>query len=76
MDPELKKYFKKILNSFIVGLLWLLAISTLGIYFELGFLNQGLHWYNMTFYIFFLASFLLLIRFYYRLWKDDFIVSK
>jgi hypothetical protein len=76
MDPEVKKYFKKILNSFFVGLLWLLAISTLGIYLEMGFINGGLHWYNYVFYPFFLLSLFLLIRFYYKVWKDDFRFEK
>lgn len=76
MDPEIKKYFRKILNSFVAGLLWLLAISTLGIYFELGFVGDGVRWYNTGFYLFFLASLIFLIRFYYRTWKEDFSVSK
>ena len=70
MDPEVMKYFKKIISSFSVGLLWLFAISTLGIYFQLGFADGGLHWYNWIFYIFSLVTLLLLLRFYYRLWRS------
>jgi hypothetical protein len=76
MDPEVKKYFKKILNSFFIGLLWLFVIATTGLYFELGFATGKLHWYNWLFYFFFLFSFLLLIRYYYKLWKEDFQISK
>lgn len=69
MDPEVKKYFKKILSSFTYGLLWLQLIVTTGIYFKLAFVDHGLRWYNLAFYLGFLLSLLLLVRYYYRLWK-------
>jgi hypothetical protein len=76
MDPEVKKYFRKILNSFFIGLLWLFVIVTSGLYFQLGLVNGKLQWYNFIFYGFFVVSFLFLIRFYYWLWKEDFHVSE
>lgn len=69
MDPEVKKYFRKIIASFSIGLLWLFASVTSGLYFQLGLVDEQLHWYNWFFYFLFVASFLLLLRFYYRLWK-------
>jgi hypothetical protein len=69
MDPEVKKYFRKIMKSFSVGLLWLLVIATAGIYFKLGEVRYGAHWYNILFYSLFVLSFILLIRYYYKLWK-------
>jgi len=69
MDPEIKRYFRRIINSFSVGLLWLIAVSTLGLFFRLGIVNKGPRWYNVIFYLVFLASFILLIRYYYRVWK-------
>ena len=68
MDPELKKYFKKIMNSFSVGLLWLLGIATLGLFFQLGIVQKGIRWYNLFFYVFALASFVALVFYYYRVW--------
>jgi len=76
MDPEIKKYFKKILNSFFIGLLWLFIIATSGLYFELGFVDGRLQWYNWIFYIFFLLSLAFLIRIYYKIWREDFTVPK
>lgn len=76
MDPEVKKYFRKIINSFFMGLLWLFVIVTSGLYFQLGFIQGKIEWYNYIFYGFFLLSFLLLIRFYYKLWRDDFRVPE
>jgi len=76
MDPEVKKYFKKIINSFTIGLLWLFLIVTFGLYFQLGFISGKLQWYNFIFYLFLVLSFLFLIRFYYKVWKDDFQVTE
>jgi hypothetical protein len=69
VDPEIKKYFKKILNSFSVGALWLVCIATLGIFFQLGFIAAGIRWYNVLFYFVFVSSLLMLVRYYYRVWK-------
>lgn len=69
MDPEVAKYFKKILNSFSVFLLWMMAASTTGFYFGLALFNEGVHWYNFVFYILLLLSFGGLLWYYYRLWR-------
>ncbi|MGZ5135137.1 MAG: hypothetical protein ACXWCG_08305 [Flavitalea sp.] len=69
MDPEVKMYFRKIMRSFSVGLLWLLVVATAGIYFKLGEVRYSAHWYNYLFYFLSLLSFIFLIRFYYKLWK-------
>ena len=76
MDPEVMKYFKKIMNSFVIGLLWMFVIATLGLYFQMAFVEGRLQWYNWLFYGFFLLSFILLIRIYYKIWREDFTVSK
>lgn len=70
MDPEIKKYFKKILSSFCVGLLWLFTMATMGIYFQLGLVSGGLHWYNLLFYLCSLLTLLWLLSFYFKLWRN------
>ena len=67
---QVKRYFRKILNSFALGLLWMLCASTAGLYFKLGFIGKGLRWYNTVFYILLLLSFAGLLRYYYKVWKD------
>jgi hypothetical protein len=69
MDPEIKKLFKKILNSFSWGALWLVGIATLGIFFQLGFVVDGIRWYNILFYLVSITSLLMLLRYYYKVWK-------
>lgn len=69
-DPELKKYFRKILYSFSFGLLWLAANVTAGIYFKLAYSSEQPLWVNVLFYTFLVLSLLLLLRYYYRIWKN------
>lgn len=69
MDPELKKFFRKIVNSFSWGALWLLSIATLGIFFHLAIVSDGIRWYNILFYFVFVASLFLLLRYYYKAWS-------
>lgn len=70
MDPEIAKYFKKILNSFSMGLIWMLAASIFGLYFGLALFNDSLQWYNVVFYICFLLSLAGLLWYFYRVWRD------
>ena len=70
MDPEIKRYFRKIANSFSVGLIWLLTVATAGLYFNLGIVRNGLHWYNIAFYLIALVSFIALISYFYKAWSD------
>jgi hypothetical protein len=69
-DPELKKYFRKILYSFFYGLLWLAANVTGGIYFKLAYRSEQPVLVNILFYTFLVASLSLLLRYYYRIWKN------
>ena len=69
MDPEVKKYFRKIIKSFSVGLLWLVVITTAGIFFKLGEVGKGTSVQNIIFYVIFAVSFILLLWYYYRIWK-------
>ncbi|MGZ5219543.1 MAG: hypothetical protein ACXWC7_05680 [Chitinophagaceae bacterium] len=66
-DPEVKKYFQKILNTIGYGLLWLMGALTAGLYFRLAHHANSL--YSAIFYIVFGGSLFLLIRYYYRVWR-------
>jgi len=69
MDPEIKELFRKVLKSFSWGALWLLSISTLGFFFQLGFVAGGIRWYNILFYLVLITTLFLLVRYYYKVWK-------
>ncbi len=66
-DPEVKKYFQKILNTIGYGLLWLMGSLTAGLYFGLAY--HAITVYSIIFYTAFTVSLFLLIRYYYRMWK-------
>ena len=69
IDPEVKIYFRKIMKSFSVGLFWLLIMATLGLFFRLGHVQNGGHWYNWVFYGVLLLTLAALLRFFYNLWR-------
>ena len=69
MDPEVRKYFGKIIRSFFWFLAWLMAVVTAGLFFKLGEINNGLKWYNLVFYFLAAISFILLVRRLYHTWK-------
>jgi len=71
MDPEVKRYFRKIVNSFSTGLLWLVCIVIAGLFFNLGIARNGVKWYNAAFYVFAAVSFVGLMRYYYRIWSNE-----
>jgi hypothetical protein len=69
-DPEVRQYFRKILNSFGVFVTWLLFVSTLGLFMRMGYINGKWHWQNTVFYAFFLISFSFVLLFLFRTWRN------
>ena len=69
MDPEIKLYFQKIMKSFTAILLWMMVFPTAGLFFKLGYLNKGWHWYNVLFYLLLLLGSILLLRFFFKVWQ-------
>ena len=69
-DPDVKKFFLKVLNSICMGLLWMMASAVAGIYYGLAYTAGKLLIYTILFYAGMLAGLLLLIRYYYRVWKN------
>jgi len=70
MDPEVKRYFRKIVSSFSLGLLWMLVSSTAGFYFDLAIIHEKVRWYNLVFYTYFIVSFFSYLWYLYKTWKD------
>ena len=68
-DPEVKKFFRKIISSFSFGLLWLISVVTAGLYFGLAHRDDLPILYNILFYVFLVVSLFALLRYLYKLWK-------
>lgn len=68
-DPEVKKYFRKIISSFSYGVLWMIGAVAAGLYHGLAYRNDIPTIYIILFYVVFTVTLLLLLRYLYRLWK-------
>jgi hypothetical protein len=68
-DPEVKNFFVKILNSIALGLAWMMACATAGLYFELGYSNGKPVIYTILFYTIATITLGLLIWYLYKKWK-------
>jgi hypothetical protein len=69
MDPEIKVYFRKIMKSFSVGLLWLMIFTISGLFFKLGYIQNGIHWYNALFYGLLVLSLGGLLWYLFKTWR-------
>jgi hypothetical protein len=68
MDPEVKLYFRKIINSLLWGILWLIFILGIGFFFDLGSIGRRIDIFNIVYYTLSLVSFIFLLRFYIKTW--------
>ncbi|NCI47588.1 hypothetical protein [Sediminibacterium soli] len=56
MEPGMKKYLLRIVNTLAMGLLWMAVNCTLGIKYDLGFVHDHITRANLLFYLWFLIS--------------------
>ncbi|HEX6845873.1 MAG TPA: hypothetical protein VF144_02790 [Chitinophagaceae bacterium] len=69
MDPEVTKYFRKILRSLFAFLMWLLINVTAGIYFELAYSNNYSSLVHILFFVWMVLSLALLLWYLYKTWS-------
>jgi hypothetical protein len=68
MDPEVTRYFKKILNSLFAGLMWLFINIIGGIYFELAYSERYSSFIHVLFFVWLAFSLFLLLWCLYKIW--------
>ena len=68
IEPEVKKYFWKIVYSLIYGMLWIFSNVIIGIYYGFAIIENGLRLTNFIFFAWFILSLAILLRYYYRKW--------
>lgn len=71
MDPEVKKLFRKIINSFAVALIWVCGLSALAFMFKMAIVKESWSWQNTVFYILLPVTLGLFLRYMYQLWKKN-----
>ena len=69
MEPEVREFLIKIVQSISMGMVWLLINMTIGIYFGFAFFEGRPTLGNCLYYIAFLGSLLLLILYLRKKWK-------
>ncbi len=69
MEPEVRRYFRKIVNSLVFGITWLMLIIGAGLFFDLAGIKNGVHWYNIVFYVVAFVSFIYLLIYFIRVWR-------
>lgn len=69
MEPELREFFRRIIQTVSVGLIWLMINSTAGIMFEYAFIQGKISTGNILFYAWLLVSGALILRYFIRLWR-------
>lgn len=67
-DPDVLKYLRKLINSISLGLLWLMAAVTGGLYYQLAY-SGGIA--SIIFYLVMAAGLIWLIRYLYRTWSAE-----
>jgi hypothetical protein len=72
VEPDIKDFLKRIVYSVFLGLFWLMLAMTFGIYFGFLFVKDSISIGNIIFYLFFLVSFVFLMKFYLKTWKKKF----
>lgn len=69
MEPDVKAFLIRIMQSISMGIVWLLINMTVGIYFELAFFEGSPTWGNYIYYVCFLISLVALIVYLRKKWK-------
>ena len=71
MEPEVRRFLQKIVVTISVGLLWMLINTLVGIKWGWAFFEEGVQLGNIIFYIWLIGSLTLLLRYYWKIWKND-----
>jgi membrane associated rhomboid family serine protease len=69
MEPDMKEFLVRIVQTISMGLLWMLLNMTFGIYFGFGFFDDRPSTANYIYYVGFIISLVLLILYFRKKWK-------
>ncbi len=69
MEPGVREYLLRIVNTLSVGLCWLAINSTAGIMYDHAFFHGSITTGNIIFYSWFLVSLVLFLRWLIKLWS-------
>lgn len=70
VEPEVVAFLKKIALSIFISFCWLALNVTVGLRFNLAFVNGSVSLGNILFYIWMTGSFIAMLIFFIRMWKQ------
>ncbi len=69
MEPGVRQYLIRILNTLAIGLLWMALNMTAGIMYDLAFVHEHIRLGNILFYIWFVMSLAAFLWWVVRTWS-------
>ena len=69
MEPGVRQYLIRILNTLSIGVLWMAINSTLGIMYDFAFVHEKISTGKILFYIWFILSLGAFLWWVIRLWS-------
>ncbi len=69
MEPGVREYLVRILNTLAIGVFWMAINSTAGIMYGLAFVEDKIQWKHVLFYSWFIASLVALLWYIIKLWR-------
>jgi len=69
MEPDVKEFLIRIIQTISMAIVWMVINMCIGIYFGFAFFDDQPTLGNYIFYAWFLASFILLIYYFRKKWK-------
>jgi uncharacterized membrane protein len=70
MEDDAREFLIKIVNTIAAISLCMMLNILLGIYFNYAFFDTAPNWKNLLYYVFFIVSMVLLVKYLYRKWKS------
>ena len=69
MEPGIREFFKRIVATISLLILWMMINITLGVKYNYAFFETSMQWYNIVFYTWLVASLLALIWLCIKIWQ-------
>ncbi|MBV9962508.1 MAG: hypothetical protein JO072_09705 [Parafilimonas sp.] len=69
MEPGIREFFRRLSTTIGLVIIWMAINMTIGIKYGFAFYENEIHWYNIVFYIWAIASFIVLVIFFIKMWK-------
>jgi hypothetical protein len=70
MEPGVRKYLIRIVNTMSLGLLWMVMNSTIGIMYDFAFIHDSIKLGNILFYILCLSTLAAYLWWVIKIWSQ------